>query len=117
MKTEPEPRAAASALSLGARFGSGHYARIADMPVVTLRYWAAAKDAAGVADEKVEALTLADALAVAGLQARRQAGSFASVLARSSFLVDGQPAGLRPPESIRLSDDAVIEVLPPFAGG
>jgi molybdopterin synthase sulfur carrier subunit len=82
------------------------------MPIVTLRYWAAAKDAAGVADEKVEARTLADALAAVGDQARLR-----PVLARSSFLVDGEPAGLRPHESIALADGAIVEVLPPFAGG
>jgi molybdopterin converting factor small subunit len=93
------------------------------MPLVTLRYWAAAKDAAGIADEKVEAVTLADALAVATAVGpadsgpRRQADRFSEVLRRSSFLINGAPAGRRPPESIQLSDDAVIEVLPPFAGG
>lgn len=87
------------------------------MPIVTMRYWAAAKDAAGVADEKVEALTLADALA-AGLDASAdRRGRLGQVLARSSFLVNGEPAGTRPHESITLADDAVIEVLPPFAGG
>jgi sulfur-carrier protein len=83
------------------------------MPIVTLRYWAAAKDAAGVAEEKVEALTLADALAFAGDRSDR----LRSVLARSSLLVDGEPAGTRPRESVELADGAVIEVLPPFAGG
>jgi sulfur-carrier protein len=83
------------------------------MAIVTLRYWAAAKDAAGVADEKLEALTLADALAAAGEQNPR----LRPVLSRSSFLIDGDPAGTRPPESIVLANDAVIEVLPPFAGG
>ena len=39
------------------------------------------------------------------------------VLARSSFLIDGQPAGVRPHQEIILADTAVIEVLPPFAGG
>jgi molybdopterin synthase sulfur carrier subunit len=87
------------------------------MPIVTLRYWAAAKDAAGVADEKVEALTLAEALAVAGRQADRPADRLRPVLARSSFLINGEPAGRRPHNSIMLADDAVIEVLPPFAGG
>jgi molybdopterin converting factor small subunit len=89
------------------------------MPIVTLRYWAAAKDAAGVADEKVEAKTLADALAAVGSQARRPGDPLRlrTVMARSSFLIDGQPAGKRPHESIALDDDAVIEVLPPFAGG
>jgi len=89
------------------------------MAIVTLRYWAAAKDAAGVADEKVEADTLADALAIAVDQAARTGNPLRlrTVMARSSFLIDGQPVGKRPHESTALSDDAVIEVLPPFAGG
>ena len=89
------------------------------MAIVTLRYWAAAKDAAGCAEEKVEARSLADALAAAagagagtGDPARLRA-----VIARSSFLVNGDPVGKRPPDSVSLPDDAVVEVLPPFAGG
>jgi sulfur-carrier protein len=91
------------------------------MAIVTLRYWAAAKDAAGVAEEIVDAPTLAAALAegLAAAQDRPgdRAGRLRLVLARSSFLVNGQPAGTRAPESVALADDAVIEVLPPFAGG
>jgi molybdopterin converting factor small subunit len=87
------------------------------MAIVTVRYWAAAKDAAGVADEKVEALTLADALAAGLAVSGDRGGRLGQVLARSSFLVNGEPAGTRPHDSITLADDAVIEVLPPFAGG
>jgi len=91
------------------------------MAIVTLRYWAAAKDAAGVAEEKAEAETLAAALAEGLAATSDRPGGNADrlrlVLARSAFLVDGQPAGTRPPESIRLSAASVIEVLPPFAGG
>lgn len=91
------------------------------MPIVTLRYWAAAKEAAGAAEDKVEAATLAEAL-VAGLAAARlrsqdREDRLKGVLARSSFLVNGQPAGTRPPESLALASGAEIEVLPPFAGG
>jgi sulfur-carrier protein len=93
------------------------------MAAVTLRYWAAAKEAAGVTEEKVEAVTLADALA-AGLAAVREAAPdleraerYERVLARSSFLINGDPAGTRPQDSVILPEDAVIEVLPPFAGG
>ena len=91
------------------------------MAIVTLRYWAAAKDAAGVAEDKVEAETLAEAIA-AGLAAAddrpgEHAGRLRQVMARSSFLVDGQPAGVRPHDSVVLSADSVVEVLPPFAGG
>jgi sulfur-carrier protein len=86
------------------------------MATVTLRYWAAAKDAAGVAEETVAAETLAAALAGAGAGTDR-GGRLREVLARSSFLIDGQPVGVRPPDSVELADGAVIEVLPPFAGG
>jgi sulfur-carrier protein len=91
------------------------------MAIVTLRYWAAAKDAAGVAEDKVEAHTLAEALAAglaaAGDRPGEAAGRLRQVMARSSFLIDGQPAGVRPHESVMLAADSVIEVLPPFAGG
>jgi sulfur-carrier protein len=90
--------------------------RITDVARVTIRYWAAAKDAAGVAEEPVEAGTLAEVLAAA--RASRAADArFLQVLARSSFLVDGTPAGIRPPTAVTVAEGSVIEVLPPFAGG
>lgn len=82
------------------------------MAIVTMRYWAAAKEAAGVAEESVTADTLAAALVVVRGRERLNA-----VLARSSFLIDGHPVGTRAADSVMLSDGAVIEVLPPFAGG
>jgi molybdopterin synthase sulfur carrier subunit len=109
------------------------------MAIVTMRYWAAAKDAAGVAEEIVTADTLAAALAAVGGRGRddrpasgddRPASGSAprpatvaggsrlgAVLARSSFLIDGNPVGTRAAETVALADGAVIEVLPPFAGG
>jgi molybdopterin synthase sulfur carrier subunit len=91
------------------------------MSTVTLRYWAAAKQAAGVAEETISAETLAAALEVA-LSARERnavpgASGLRAVLARSSFLVDGTPVGGRAPETVALREAAVVEVLPPFAGG
>lgn len=80
----------------------------------TIRYWAAARAAAGVESEPYEAITLAEALHAA--RAARDA-KFAQVVARSSFLIDGNPVGARPHDSVILHDGAVIEVLPPFAGG
>jgi molybdopterin converting factor small subunit len=82
----------------------------------TIRYWAAAKQAAGAAEEPFDAGDLAAALADA---AARRAGDrrFAELLERSSFLVDGAPAGGRPAADVPLADGSVIEVLPPFAGG
>jgi molybdopterin converting factor small subunit len=92
------------------------------MAIVTLRYWAAAKEAAGIAEETVTAGTLAEALAAARGHAGHGAGAgqdsrLSAILARSSFLIDGMPAGTRAPESVVLGEAAVIEVLPPFAGG
>jgi len=86
------------------------------MAKVTIQYWAAAREAAGVPAESVEAETLAEALRV--IVARRgDDGRLRSVLAASSFLVDGSPAGRRLPADLILPEAARIEVLPPFAGG
>jgi sulfur-carrier protein len=86
------------------------------MAKVTIQYWAAAKEAAGMASESVEAETLAEALDV--IVARRGAdGRLRAILASSSFLVDGAPAGRRVPADLVLPEAARIEVLPPFAGG
>ena len=83
---------------------------------VTVRYWAAAKEAAGLAEEQVVAATVADALAE--VRARHSDRSrFGSVLELCSFLVNEDPVGTRDPASVALVEDARIEVLPPYAGG
>ncbi len=84
------------------------------VPEGTIRYWAAAKAAAGVAEEGYRAVTLAEALDAARL---RHAEEFARVLGNCSFLVDGDPVGTRDHGTVRLADGGTVEVLPPFAGG
>ena len=86
------------------------------MAKVTIRYWAAAKEAAGVAEEQIEADTLSDLLNTV-VASRKPDGRLATVLARSSFLVNADPAGRAPRQLIVLDDGCVVEVLPPFAGG
>jgi molybdopterin converting factor small subunit len=86
------------------------------MPKVTIRYWAAAKEAAGVPEESLEAVTLGDALDAA-VASRRPDTRLATIIKRSSFLVNADPVGRAALKSIPLDDGAVIEVLPPFAGG
>jgi molybdopterin synthase sulfur carrier subunit len=86
------------------------------MAKVTIRYWAAAKEAAGVQEESVEATTLSDLLNTV-VASRKPDGRLADVLARSSFLVNADPVGRAARQSILLDDGAVVEVLPPFAGG
>ncbi|HEX9040923.1 MAG TPA: MoaD/ThiS family protein [Trebonia sp.] len=86
------------------------------MAKVTIRYWAAAKDAAGLPEESLDGVTLRDVLN-AVVASRKPDSRLADVIARSSFLVNADPVGRAPTESIVLDDGAVIEVLPPFAGG
>ena len=86
------------------------------MVKITIRYWAAAKEAAGMAEESLEAVTLRDALNTV-VASRKPDGRLADVLARSSFLVNADPVGKADKDTLVLREGAVIEVLPPFAGG
>ncbi|MCW2605694.1 MAG: thiamine biosynthesis protein ThiS [Frankiales bacterium] len=80
----------------------------------TVRYFAAAKEAAGLGVEQVDAATLADALdTVRG----RHDDRFTTVLGRCSFVVDGAPVGGRDHAAVALEASSVVDVLPPFAGG
>jgi sulfur-carrier protein len=85
------------------------------MAIVTVRYWAAAKDAAGVSEQRVTADTLAAVLAA--VTASEDRARLRAVIARSSFLIDGAPVGRRAADTVEVRDGNVIEVLPPFAGG
>ena len=86
------------------------------MAKVTIQYWAAAREAAGMELESVEAGTLAEALDA--IVARRgEDDRLRTVLATSSFLVDGTAASRGAAPAVILPDAAVIEVLPQFAGG
>ncbi len=84
------------------------------MTAVTVRFWAAARDAAGRTEEPYPPGTLAAVTAEAVV---RHGARLAAVLERSSFLVDGDPVGARDHAGVRLGPGAVLEVLPPFAGG
>ena len=84
------------------------------MPTGTIRYWAAARAAAGVPEDPYDAETLADALQ----QARALRGeALAKVLDRCSYVVDAAPVGGRAHDTVRLSEGGTVECLPPFAGG
>ncbi len=82
----------------------------------TIRYWAAAKEAAGLAEEGYDAATLGEAL-TAAREHHADRPSFASVLQRCSFIVDGAPVGTRDLDGVGLTEGGTVEVLPPFAGG
>jgi molybdopterin converting factor small subunit len=79
--------------------------------MVTVRYWAGARAAAGAETETVPAGTVGDLLASIGARP-----GLARVLRSCSLLVDGM-AVHRSETGRPLSPGATIEVLPPFAGG
>ncbi|MFK4035831.1 MoaD/ThiS family protein [Nonomuraea wenchangensis] len=78
-----------------------------------IRYWAAAKEAAGVAEETFDAVTLGELMT----KITADRSELARVVRRCSFLVDGAPVGRRPHDEVTLGDGVTVEVLPPFAGG
>ncbi len=79
-----------------------------------IRYWAAARDAAGVEEEHVVADTLAELLAEV---VKTHGEPLSRLLAASSLLLDGRAVGHLDPSAITLAPGSTVEVLPPFAGG
>jgi molybdopterin synthase sulfur carrier subunit len=76
---------------------------------VTVRYWAGARAAAGTDSDSVQAATVGEAIA----RVNALHPGLDSVTQVSSVLLDGHPA--LPHQ--RVGEAAVLEVLPPFAGG
>ncbi|BCJ26979.1 MoaD/ThiS family protein [Actinocatenispora sera] len=79
--------------------------------MVTVRYFAGARAAAGTASEQVRADSLGELLT--GL-ADRHGDGLGRVLGAASFLVDGVAAH---DHQARLRVGCTVDVLPPFAGG
>lgn len=77
---------------------------------VTLLFFAAARQAAGVAKESVSGATLAEVMDGAR---RRHGEAFAAVLEGCRVWVNGEPAG----EDTPLHDGDEVAVLPPVSGG
>ena len=86
--------------------------------VIRLRYWAAAKAAAGTDSDDVPVngpTTLRELRAAA--VALHPGTRLAEVLAVCSTLVGEQPVGTADPASYVVEPGASVEFLPPFAGG
>jgi sulfur-carrier protein len=79
--------------------------------VVTVRYWAGARAAAGRAEERLDAGNVGELLDVLAARA-----ALSRVLPACSLLIDGA-ATSREQLDRRLPPGAVVDVLPPFAGG
>ena len=80
--------------------------------MLTVRYFAAARAAAGVLEEKLPPEPTLGALRSTLIAAHGD--RLATVLTVASFLVDGVSCRA---DDHRLPADATIDVLPPFAGG
>ena len=91
---------------------------MSETEVIRVRYWAAARSAAGTPEDSLDVsgpVTLAD---VVSEVVRRHPGSrFPDVVAVCSVLVGDQPVGSREPETVVVPPGATVEFLPPFAGG
>ena len=86
---------------------------------VTVRYWAAARAAAGVESDVVavpDGATLADVL-VAVRRLHEDRPGLDKVLAVCSVLVGERPVGTADPAEVHLGAGDTVELLPPFAGG
>lgn len=79
--------------------------------MATIRYFAAAAEAAGTEQEQVCA---ADVSALLAGVVDRHGEVLAGVLRRSSLLHEGRYVS---DPATPLAGDAVVDVLPPFAGG
>lgn len=82
-------------------------------PVITVRFWAGARAAVGLAEEEYDGPATLEALRRSVLE-RHPDPKAAAVLSVCSVLVDGgQASG---PEAV-VEPGAIVEFLPPFAGG
>ncbi|MGH3661313.1 MAG: MoaD/ThiS family protein [Micromonosporaceae bacterium] len=79
--------------------------------MLTIRYFAGARAAAGRPEEKLDAGTLGELLT---LLSQSHGERLTRVLSTASYLVDGVSWRDR---DAALPYDATVDVLPPFAGG
>lgn len=90
---------------------------MSETQVIRARYWAAARAAAGTAEEEVAVegpVTLADLRAEL---VRRHDSRLSDVLAVCSVLVGDRPVRSVDPAGVLVEPGETVEFLPPFAGG
>jgi molybdopterin converting factor small subunit len=99
--------------------GAPMTAQAAGEMTVTVRYWASIKAAAGRAEDVVDSVpdqSVADLLTVVrALHADNP--RFEQVLSVCSLLLDERPVGSTDPAAVPVRSGALLDVLPPFAGG
>jgi len=91
---------------------------VAETQIIQVRYWAAAKSAAGTASDDLPVNGSMNLSEIRAEVVRRHPGTnLASVLGVCSTLVGDQPVGTSDPESVLVAPGSTVEFLPPFAGG
>ena len=82
------------------------------MAAVRLRLFAAAREAAGIGSDQIEAATVGEVLDIAR---SRYGAQFAAVLASSRVWLDGDEPSAG--DATPVTDGAEVAVLPPVSGG
>ena len=86
--------------------------------IIRVRYWAAARAAAGTASEDLPVtgpLSLADVRRE--VLALHPGTRLADVLGACSVLIGDVPVGTRSDDEVQVEPGSSVEFLPPFAGG
>lgn len=85
---------------------------------VTVRYWAGARAAAGTAEDVFEVDgEVSLAVLVERVLERHPGDRMARTVAVCSVLLGDQPVRSQDPAGVVVRPGAVVELLPPFAGG
>lgn len=85
---------------------------------IRVRYWAAARAAAGITHDDLPVtgpVPLAEV--VRRVVARHPGTRLAEVVSVCSVLVDDRPVGTADPATLSVEPGSSVELLPPFAGG
>lgn len=97
---------------------SGETATVASAGSITVRYWAGARAAAGV---QTDAIETSSPLSLEDVRVRAAAlhpdTRLADVLSVCAVLVGEEPVSSADPATVWIDPGAVVEFLPPFAGG
>ncbi len=86
--------------------------------VITVRYWAAARSAAGVDSDELAVngpVSLAEVMSQA--KALHRGSRLGDVLDICSVLVGDRPSSTEDPADVVVAPGSSVEFLPPFAGG
>lgn len=84
---------------------------------VVVRYFAAARAAAGAAEEKIAVRAPATVADVLSAMVDRHGLRLEQVLARCSYLLEEVAVHAGTADTTTVTDGEVLDVLPPFAGG